>query len=80
MPSGIAGYGSWASNTLRVIVWPDVYAEHRSVLLQARLLAVHGQWQRSSDGVCNLIAQRCEDWSALLGRLRGAMEGSRDFR
>ncbi|MBA4343398.1 MAG: error-prone DNA polymerase [Methylibium sp.] len=68
------------SGSVQVIVWPDVYAEHRTVLLQARLLAVHGQWQRSSDGVCNLIAKRCEDWSEMLGRLRGAMEGSRDFR
>jgi error-prone DNA polymerase len=68
------------SGSVQVIVWPDVYAEYRSVLLHARLLAVHGQWQCSSDGVRNLIAKRCEDWSEMLGRLRGAMEGSRDFR
>lgn len=68
------------TGSVQVIVWPDIYAAHRSVLLHARLLVVHGQWQRSRDGVCNLIAQRCEDRSELLGRLRGAMEGSRDFR
>ena len=62
--------------SVQVIVWPTIYAQNRSMILQARLLAVHGQWQ-AKDGVQHLLARRFEDLSNLLGRLD---VGSRDFK
>jgi error-prone DNA polymerase len=67
------------TGSVQVIVWPTVYAEHRSTILHAKLLAVHGQWQRAN-GVCNLIARSFDDRSALLGRLMQERVESRDFR
>ncbi|MBH9552660.1 error-prone DNA polymerase [Inhella gelatinilytica] len=63
------------TGTVQVIVWPQVYAEHRRTLIHARLLAVHGLWQQR-DGVAHLLAQRFDDLSPWLGRLD---LGSRDF-
>ena len=63
--------------SVQVIVWPDVYAAHRSTILASRLLAVRGQWQRGDGGVQHLLARDFEDLSPLLGRL---VLGSRDFR
>lgn len=60
----------------QVIVWRSVRETQRKVLLESRLLAVEGRWQREGD-VCNLIASKLADLSHLLGRL--ATE-SRDFR
>ena len=64
------------TGNVQVIVWPDVYAEHRSVILRSRLLAVHGVWQRGDGGVQHLLARSFENLTPLLGRL--ATE-SRDF-
>ena len=61
---------------VRAIVWRRVRDPQRGPLLAARLLAVHGVWQRQGE-VCSLIAGRLEDLTALLGRL-GTV--SRDFR
>ena len=60
---------------INVIVWQHVAARFRRALLAARLLEVHGQWQRA-EGVCHLIAHRLTDLSELLGDLKA---GSRDF-
>jgi len=60
----------------QVIVWRGVREAQRQVLLESRLLAVKGRWQKEGD-VCNLIAGKLADLSPLLGRL--ATE-SRDFR
>ncbi|WP_046060677.1 error-prone DNA polymerase [Paracidovorax citrulli] len=60
----------------QVIVWRGVREAQRQVLLESRLLAVKGRWQREGD-VCNLVADRLADLSPLLGRL--ATE-SRDFK
>lgn len=49
----------------------------REVLLGARLLVVHGTWQREGD-VRNLIVGRLEDLTPLLGRLAQNTE-SRNF-
>lgn len=62
--------------TTQVIVWRGVKDAQRQVLLESRLLAVKGRWQRQGE-VCNLIAEKLVDLSPLLGRL--ATE-SRDFR
>ena len=64
------------TGSVQVIVWPDVYAANRSLILAARLLAVTGKWQHEN-GVRNLLARSFEDFSPWLGRL--LME-SRDFR
>ena len=62
--------------SVQVIVWRQVYEQHRSVILHARLLAVWGEWQRGDGDVCHLLARRFEDLTPLLGRLR---VDSRDF-
>lgn len=62
---------------VQVIVWPAVRDEQRQVLLESRLLAVKGVWQRRGQ-VANLIAHRLVDLTPWLGRL-GRLE-SRDFR
>jgi len=63
------------TGTVNVIVWPHVRDRHRQALLQARLLAVYGVWQREGE-VRHLIAHYLRDMSTLLGRLATT---SRDF-
>ena len=56
--------------------------EQREALLQSRLLAVHGTWQRdveSGGQVRHLIAEQLQDLTPLLGRLAGSAARSRDF-
>jgi len=70
---------------VNVIVWPALLERWRDALLRSRLLAVEGLWQatRPSEpggvAVHHLVLQRCRDLTSLLGRLGGALEGSRDF-
>lgn len=64
------------TGNVQVIVWPDVYAAHRSTILRSRLLAVHGVWQRGDGGVQHLLARSFENLTPLLGRLTTE---SRDF-
>jgi error-prone DNA polymerase len=69
---------------VNVIVWKSLRETQRAEVLHARLLAVHGVWQRSEEtgtapgfgAVRNLVARRLEDLTPLLGRLGTA---SRDF-
>jgi error-prone DNA polymerase len=63
------------TGVVQVICWKSIREKQRRELLQSRLLAVHGQWQREGE-VSNLIAGRLEDLTPLLGRLATA---SRDF-
>ncbi|HEY1090537.1 MAG TPA: error-prone DNA polymerase [Burkholderiaceae bacterium] len=65
------------TGNVQVIVWADVYKAHRDTILHARLLAVHGKWQRGDGGVQHLLAERFDDLTPLLGRLPTE---SRDFR
>ncbi|TPG51088.1 error-prone DNA polymerase [Rhodanobacter glycinis] len=60
---------------VNVIVWRHVAEAQRRVLLEARLLAVEGQWE-NVEGVSHLIAHRLMDMSPLLGALDAR---SRDF-
>jgi error-prone DNA polymerase len=64
------------TGNIQVIVWPSVRDAQPKELLQSRLLAVHGRWQRQGDA-CSLIAKRFEDLTPLLGKLETS---SRDFR
>ncbi|MCY7369319.1 MAG: error-prone DNA polymerase, partial [Polaromonas sp.] len=69
---------------VNVIVWKSLRETQREEVMHARLLAVHGTWQRSEEdglakgygAVRNLVARRLEDLTPLLGRLGTA---SRDF-
>ena len=69
---------------VNVIVWKSLRQTQRAEVLHARLLAVHGVWQRSEEAgaqagfgvVRNLIASRLEVLTPLLGRLA---TDSRDF-
>jgi len=60
---------------VNVIVWPHLAIRRRLALLQSRLLAVRGRWERV-DGVAHLIAGDLHDLSDLLG---GLQIDSRDF-
>jgi error-prone DNA polymerase len=60
---------------VQVIVWKALREQQRTILLNARLLAVHGTWQREGE-VCHLIAAQLEDLTPWLGRLATQ---SRDF-
>jgi error-prone DNA polymerase len=67
------------SGSFNVIVWKALRERHRSVLLHARLLAVHGVWQRDVDDsnqVCHVVAGFMRDLTPLLGDL---LTHSRDF-
>jgi len=63
------------TGVVQVICWKSIREQQRAELLMSRLLAVYGKRQRQGD-VRNLIAERLEDLTRLLGRL--ATE-SRDF-
>ena len=64
------------TGVIQVICWKSLRDAQRKELLQSRLMAVYGTWQREGD-VKNLIAGRLEDLTPLLGRLATA---SRDFK
>lgn len=72
------------TGTLNVIVWKSLRQTLRTEVLHARLLAVHGLWQRSEESnsqagfgaVRNLVAHELQDLSPMLGRLGTT---SRDF-
>lgn len=66
------------TGVVQVIVWKSVRERQRAALLQSRLLAVQGRWQREGD-VCNVVAARLVDLTPLLGRLADATSKSRDF-
>jgi error-prone DNA polymerase len=53
-----------------LVVWPDVFARQRKIVMGARLMAVHGIVQRDPDSaVIHVIARRLEDHTHLLGQL-----------
>ncbi len=65
---------------VNVIVWKAVREKFRHALYQARLLAVHGVWQRDDESggqVCHVIAHHLVDLTPLLAGLTSV---SRDFR
>lgn len=60
---------------VNVVVWQDLAARRRKVVLGARLMAVRGRWE-NVDGVGHLIATDLADLSPMLGALETT---SRDF-
>ena len=71
------------TGVVNVIVWPDVFARQRKVLLGARLLGVEGPLQREGL-VIHVIAKRLVDLSPRLAQLSApgapAIYPSRNFR
>ena len=65
------------TGVVQMICWKRIREHQRQPLLQARLVRVHGTWQREGD-VMNLIAGRIEDLTPLLGRLASSTQ-SRNF-
>nr|WP_315233086.1 error-prone DNA polymerase [uncultured Albidiferax sp.] len=63
------------TGSVNVIVWKSLRDSQRAPLLQAKLLAVYGQWQRVGE-VRHLVARHLRDVSHLLGELATS---SRDF-
>jgi error-prone DNA polymerase len=51
-----------------LIVWPDVFAQQRKIVMGARLMAVHGIVQRDEE-VIHVIARRLEDDTHMLRHL-----------
>ncbi len=62
--------------SINVIVWKSLKEKQRIPLLNSRLLAIYGVWQRKGE-VRHLVAQHAIDMTHLLGRLNVS---SRDFR
>ncbi|MDM0037233.1 error-prone DNA polymerase [Variovorax sp. J22P271] len=63
------------TGVVQVIAWRSLRETQRQELLNARLLAVHGTWQREGE-LRSLVAHQLEDLTPLLGRLPTV---SRDF-
>ncbi|MGI8611512.1 MAG: error-prone DNA polymerase, partial [Sphingomicrobium sp.] len=51
-----------------LVVWPDVFAKQRKIVMGARLMTVHGMVQRDED-VIHVIARRLEDDTPMLRQL-----------
>jgi len=66
------------TGAVQVIVWKNVRDRQRAELLQSRLLAVQGRWQREGE-VCHVVAHRLLNLTPLLGRLAEVTDRSRDF-
>ena len=67
------------TGTVQVIVWKALRERQRAALLQSRLLAVYGRWQRTGEGehtVMHLIAQHLVNLTPMLG---GLTSSSRDI-
>ncbi|HEX8958010.1 MAG TPA: OB-fold nucleic acid binding domain-containing protein, partial [Burkholderiaceae bacterium] len=56
------------TGNINVIVWPALFERQRKQILNARLMAVYGSWQREGE-VTHLVAQHIVDHSDLLGTL-----------
>src|SRR5205809_3853062 len=53
-----------------LVVWPDVFARQRKIVMGARLMAVHGIVQRDDDSdVIHVVARSVEDDSHMLRHL-----------
>jgi error-prone DNA polymerase len=53
-----------------LVVWPDVFARQRKIVMGSRLIAVHGIIQRDPDSnVIHVVARQLEDHTHMLGHL-----------
>ena len=56
------------TGSANLVVWPQVFEQHRRIILSTRMMAAHGRIQRAGE-VVHLVAQRLHDLSALLAGL-----------
>ena len=56
------------TGNINVIIWPALFEKQRKPILNARLMAVYGTWQREG-AVMHLVAQHIVDHSDMLGGL-----------
>ncbi len=56
-----------------IVLWARLFEAFRRQVMAARLMIVHGEIQRSPEGVVHLMANRVEDRSAVLDRLADTM-------
>src|SRR5205809_6079431 len=53
-----------------LVVWPDVFAKQRKIVMGARLMSVHGIVQRDEDdGVIHVVARRLQDHTHIMRQL-----------
>jgi error-prone DNA polymerase len=62
------------TGTANLVVWPSVLETFRKVVMQARLMVVHGHVQREAE-IVHVVAERLEDRSDALARLAPASLG-----
>ena len=62
------------SGVANIVVWPKIFERMRAAVIGARLVSVTGRVQNES-GVIHVIAERVEDWSAMLSDLSEAGPG-----
>ena len=62
------------SANANLIVWPNVFEQHRRAILGATMLGCHGRVQ-SADGVIHLIIDRVNDLSSQLKTVSGLEDG-----
>lgn len=54
---------------VNILLWARLFEHYRRPLMASRLMEVHGQVQKSAEGVLHLMADRIVDRTALLDRL-----------
>jgi error-prone DNA polymerase len=57
------------TGVLNIVVWASLFQQFRREVMGSRLIEIHGQVQRSEEGVVHLISQRLIDRSGDLSRL-----------
>ncbi len=62
------------SGIAHLVVWPQLFEQHRRIILATSMMAVHGRIQREGE-VVHLVAQRVADLSAALASV-GEREAS----
>jgi error-prone DNA polymerase len=56
------------SGVANIVVWPKIFERMRAAVIGARLVSVTGRVQREGE-VIHVVAERVEDWSAMLADL-----------
>jgi error-prone DNA polymerase len=54
------------SGVANLVVMPEVFAKYRRVIMSARLIVVHGQIQKSVEGIVHVLAHQLVDRTAAL--------------
>ncbi|MCB5426343.1 error-prone DNA polymerase [Altererythrobacter sp. CC-YST694] len=57
------------TGVVNILLWARMFERYRRLLMASRLMEVHGQVQKSEEGVLHLMADRIVDRTELLNRL-----------